>query len=137
MANHVLEETQVVVGSEAPPAFAEKGPMFHADPYNQHGAEIDDATPATEEELSTLRRVAGSIPITAYLLCLVEFAERGSFYGVKQVFSNFVNRPLPAGGNGGGAPPRGTQQTAGALGKGTVVAAAVVSSFSFLVYALV
>lgn len=26
--------------------------------------------------------------------------------------------PLPAGGNGAGAPPRGTQETAGALGKG-------------------
>ncbi|TVY87383.1 Peptide transporter [Lachnellula willkommii] len=138
MSVQVLEEAQVVVGSEAPPAFAEKGPMFHADPYNQHGAEVagDGEAAATEEELSTLRRVAGSIPMTAYLLCIVEFAERGSFYGVKQVFSNFVNRPLPAGGNGGGAPPRGTQQTAGALGKGTVVAAAVVSSFSFLVYAL-
>ncbi len=46
-------------------------------------------------------------------------------------------RPLPVGGNGAGAPPRGTQQTAGALGKGTVVAAAVTSSFGFLVYALV
>lgn len=34
-------------------------------------------------------------------------------------------------------PPKGTQQTAGALGKGTVVAAAVTSSFGFLVYALV
>ncbi|TVY44639.1 Peptide transporter PTR2 [Lachnellula cervina] len=138
MGVQVLEEAQVVVGSEAPAAFSEKGPMFHADSYNQHGAEVlaDGETAATEEELSTLRRVAGSIPMTAYLLCAVEFAERGSFYGVKQVFNNFVNRPLPAGGNGGGAPPRGTQQTAGALGKGTVVAAAVVSSFSFLVYAL-
>ncbi|KAH8684418.1 putative peptide transporter PTR2 [Tricladium varicosporioides] len=86
--------------------------------------------------MSSLRRVAGHIPITAYVLCIVEFAERGSFYGVKQVFSNFVNRPLPVGGNGAGAPPHGTQQTAGALGKGTVIAAAVTSSFGFLVYGL-
>jgi hypothetical protein len=132
-----LTEAQVVVGSEGPLAIAEKGPLVHADPFNQHGAEVADGDTATDEELSTLRRVAGSIPITAYILCVVEFAERGSFYGVKQVFSNFVNRPLPAGGNGAGASPRGTQQTAGALEKGTVVAAAVVSSFSFLVYALV
>lgn len=96
-----------------------------------------DESEATEEEMSSLRRVAGHIPITAYILCIVEFAERGSFYGVKQVFSNFVNRPLPVGGNGAGAPPHGTQQTAGALGKGTVIAAAVTSSFGFLVYGLV
>jgi hypothetical protein len=80
---------------------------------------------------------SGHVPITAYGLCVVEFAERASFIGVKQVFSNFVNRPLPVGGNGAGAPRRGTQQTAGALGKGTVVAAAVTSSFGFLTYALV
>lgn len=86
--------------------------------------------------MSTLRRVAGKVPVTAYVLCAVEFAERASFLGVKQVFSNFVNRPLPVGGNGAGAPPKGTEQTAGALGKGTVVAAAVTSSFGFLVYAL-
>jgi len=86
--------------------------------------------------MASLRRVAGHIPLTAYILCIVEFAERGSFYGVKQVFSNFVNRKLPVGGNGWGAPPKGTQQTAGALGKGTVVAAAVTSSFGFLVYGL-
>jgi len=98
---------------------------------------VADENAATEEEMASLRRVPGKIPVTAFVLCAVEFAERGSFYGVKQVFSNFVNRKLPVGGNGWGAPPRGTQQTAGALGKGTVVAAAVTSSSGFLVYALV
>jgi len=111
--------------------------MVHTNSFNHLGAHTSDGDAATEEEMSTLRRVAGNVPITAYVLCVVEFAERASFFGVKQVFSNFVNRPLPAGGNGAGAPPRGTQQTAGALGKGTVVAAAVTSSFGFLVYALV
>ncbi|KAL2265121.1 hypothetical protein VTJ83DRAFT_6221 [Remersonia thermophila] len=50
--------------------------------------------------------------------------------------TNYVNRPLPEGGNGWGAPPRGTQQTAGALGMGTVAANAVAQSFSMLAYAL-
>lgn len=117
---------------------ADKGPMVHADSYNHaagaYTASDDDG--ATEEELATLRRVAGHVPLSAFGLCAVEFAERASFVGVKQVFSNFVNRPLPVGGNGAGAPPRGTQQTAGALGKGTVVAAAVTSSFGFLTYGL-
>lgn len=87
----------------------------------------------TEEELKTLRRVAGNIPTVAYLLCLVEFCERASYYGVTGVTSNFVNRPLPEGGNGYGAPPRGTQETGGALNMGTVKANAVDQSFKMLV----
>ncbi len=39
---------------------------------------------------------------------------------------------LPAGGNGYGAPPKGTQQTAGALGLGTVKANAVSQSFKMV-----
>ncbi len=90
----------------------------------------------TEEELAVLRRVPGTIPIIAYLICIVEFCERASYYGVQPLISNFVNRPLPRGGNGWGAPPAGDQQTAGALGMGTVVANAVTQSFSMLAYAL-
>ena len=47
-----------------------------------------------------------------------------------------MRAPLPVGGNGAGAPRRGTQDTAGALGKGTVVASAVTTSFKFLAYGL-
>jgi hypothetical protein len=90
----------------------------------------------TTEELLTLRRVPGPMPITAYLICAVEFAERASFYGIKQLISNYVNRPMPKGGNGYGAPPRGTQLTGGALGLGTVKANAIGQSFSMLVYML-
>ncbi|KAH6645148.1 general substrate transporter [Truncatella angustata] len=89
----------------------------------------------TEEELRTLRRVPGNVPILAYLICLVEFAERASYYGVQPLISNFVNRPMPIGGNGYGAPPRGDQQTAGALGMGTTVSNAVGQSFSLIAYA--
>ncbi|KAF2773213.1 hypothetical protein EJ03DRAFT_347743 [Teratosphaeria nubilosa] len=49
---------------------------------------------------------------------LVELAERASYHGVKTVFSNFMQYPLPRGGNGWGAPARGSERTAGALGKG-------------------
>lgn len=90
----------------------------------------------TEEERTTLRRVPGSLPTVAYLICIVEFCERASYYGIQPLVSNFVNRKLPVGGNGYGAPPEGTQQTAGALGLGTVKANAVSQSFSLLVYAL-
>lgn len=90
----------------------------------------------TDEERHTLRRVAGSIPSVAYIICAVEFAERASYYGVSPLIGNFVNRSMPAGGNGYGAPARGTQDTAGALGMGTVKSTAVSQSFSMLAYAL-
>ncbi|CCC10998.1 unnamed protein product [Sordaria macrospora k-hell] len=90
----------------------------------------------TQEELDTLRRVPGSLPIIAYMICIVEFCERASYYGVQPLISNYVNRPLPEGGNGWGAPPRGTQMTAGALGMGQSSANAVTQSFSMLAYAL-
>ncbi|KAF7298451.1 PTR2-domain-containing protein [Mycena kentingensis (nom. inval.)] len=90
----------------------------------------------TDEERATLRHVAGTIPWAAYLICLVEFAERASYYGCTNVFANFVQRPLPAGGNGAGAPPAGTQLTAGALGLGLVAATGITKTFSFLAYTL-
>ncbi|KAE8452712.1 hypothetical protein EG329_013971 [Mollisiaceae sp. DMI_Dod_QoI] len=90
----------------------------------------------TDEERHTLRRVPGKLPIIAYVICAVEFAERASYYGVQPLIGNFVNRPLPVGGNGYGAPKRGTQQTAGALGMGTVKSTAVSQSFSMLAYTL-
>ncbi|KAK4221775.1 general substrate transporter [Podospora fimiseda] len=90
----------------------------------------------TQQQLNTLRRVPGSIPIVAYLICVVEFCERASYYGVQPLISNFVNRPLPRDGNGWGAPPKGDQQTPGALGMGTAKANAVTQSFSMLAYAL-
>lgn len=107
----------------------------------------------TEEELNTLRKVSDKVPMVIWLLCLVEFSERASYYGAKTVFSNFMMYPLPEGGtwrlmkllfsglmdipgNGAGAPAAGTQGTAGALGKGLQFANAFVLLFSFLAYVI-
>lgn len=70
----------------------------------------------------------------AYMLCIVELAERASYYGVQTVFSNFMQYPLPAGGNGAGATPAGSQETAGALGKGEQFSVAMGLLFLFLAY---
>ncbi|KAK0710765.1 POT family-domain-containing protein [Lasiosphaeris hirsuta] len=117
--------------------------MSHTAPTDDHAPFHDTFTmdenydgKPTEEELHTLRRVPGSIPIIAYMICIVEFCERASYYGVQPLISNFVNRPMPDGGNGWGAPPVGDQQTAGALNMGTSVANAVSQSFSLLAYGL-
>lgn len=114
----------------------EKGVGHHTAYHDPLEREGDYDGKPTEEELSTLRRIPGKIPIIAYLICIVEFSERASYYGVSPLIGNFVNRKLPVGGNGYGAPPAGTQQTAGALGLGTVRANAIQQSFNMLVYAL-
>jgi hypothetical protein len=44
--------------------------------------------------------------------------------------------PLPAGGNGTGATPKGTQETAGALGRGLQFANAFTLLFTFLAYVI-
>ncbi|KAL1901047.1 peptide transporter ptr2 [Sporothrix stenoceras] len=89
----------------------------------------------TEEEQRTLRRVAGSIPIAAYVLCVAELAERASYFGASTVFSNFMEFPLPEGGNGSGAVPKGhPEDHAGALGMGLQFASAFSLLFTFLAY---
>jgi len=90
----------------------------------------------TEEEKTTLRRIAGKMPATTYWLCAVEFAERASYYGCNQVYKNFIRAPLPSDGPGTGATAPGSTLTAGALGKGSVTASAMTEAFKFLAYAL-
>lgn len=58
----------------------------------------DDEHPLpTAEEKVTLRKVSDDLSYVAFALCLVEFAERASYYGAQNIFSNFVEFPLPAG----------------------------------------
>lgn len=91
----------------------------------------------TEEEKATLRRVAGKMPASTYYLCAVEFAERASYYGCSQVYKNFIRAPLPADGPGTGAVGSAkSEYTAGALGRGPVIATAMTEAFKFLSYAL-
>ncbi|CDZ97807.1 H /oligopeptide symporter [Phaffia rhodozyma] len=89
----------------------------------------------TEEELRTLPKVPAALPWAAFAICMVEFAERASYYGCTGVFGNFVRGALPIGGNGAGAvDPSRTDETAGALGKGSVTATALTQTFTFLAY---
>lgn len=94
----------------------------------------EDGRAPTEEEKATLRRVSAPIPWASYVVCIVELAERASYYGVSGVFTNFIQRPLPKGGNGAGAPAPGTQDSAGALGLGLQTATALTTLFNFLAY---
>jgi len=93
--------------------------------------------PPTDEERKTLRKIADSVPWTAWTLCFVELAERASYYGVKAVFNNFIQFPLPEGGNGSGAiDPNKPESHAGALGLGIQAASALTLLFTFLAYVI-
>lgn len=67
--------------------------------------DVDGREP-TEEEKATLRKVAGTIPWISWILCVAEMAERASYYGASQVFNNYMQFPLPEGGNRSGAAPK-------------------------------
>ncbi|KAJ5112029.1 hypothetical protein N7532_000074 [Penicillium argentinense] len=64
--------------------------------YGAHDGEDDLKIIPTEEELATLRRVAGKLPWTTFTVAFVELCERFSYYGTTAVFVNFIQRPLPA-----------------------------------------
>lgn len=53
----------------------------HAPVYDAAILNTDYEGKPTDEELKTLRRVPGKVPMIAYLLCCVEFCERASYYG--------------------------------------------------------
>lgn len=52
----------------------------------------------------------------------ITYTETPCVIGCAQIWTNYVNRPLPKGGNGYGAVPRGSQATQGALGMGEQIA---------------
>lgn len=94
----------------APPGDSITGKTITSDSINAKGdlekhdyeitatsTEVDDYPAPTEEEKASLRKVPASLPLVSFSLCIVEFAERASYYGAKNIFSNFIQFPLPKG----------------------------------------
>lgn len=101
----------------------------------RHVVDYEAYPPPTEEERKILRKVYDSIPVAAWSLCVVELAERASYYGVKAVFNNYMQFPLPTGGPGTGAiDPSKPNSHAGALDLGLQTASALGLLFTFLAY---
>ncbi|KAE8225928.1 hypothetical protein CF319_g1406 [Tilletia indica] len=88
----------------------------------------------SEAEIATLRRVPASIPVSAFLVALLELAERLSYYGAVQVFQNFVQRPLPDCSTTGASACAGPNASSGALGYGQRAATAISNTNNFWVY---
>ncbi|KAL7423123.1 hypothetical protein Q5752_002422 [Cryptotrichosporon argae] len=128
-AEHAAKTKELVVGAHGTDAI-EVLPAAAADGDEEY---------PTEEELSTLRKIPAAMPWAAIAMCLIELAERASYYGSSGVFGNFVRGKLPVGGNGAGAVApgaAGANQSAGALAMGSVAASAVSSTFTFLAYVI-
>ncbi|PPQ98990.1 hypothetical protein CVT26_014417 [Gymnopilus dilepis] len=85
----------------------------------------------TEEEKQTLRRVSDSIPWNAYLIAIVELAERFSFYGSSVVFTNFIQKPLPPGSRTGAG---GLNGQPGALNLGQQASTGLTTFYQFWCY---
>lgn len=49
----------------------------------------------TEEDWINLKEVGDDIPKAAYLVILLEFCERFTFYGLTGPFQNFIQNPVP------------------------------------------
>ncbi|KIK52480.1 hypothetical protein GYMLUDRAFT_265401 [Collybiopsis luxurians FD-317 M1] len=85
----------------------------------------------TEEERATLRRVSDAIPWNAFLIAIIELAERFSFYGCSVVFTNFIQQPLPPGSTTGAGFANGQS---GALGLGQRASTGLTTFYQFWCY---
>ncbi|KAI9570627.1 POT family-domain-containing protein [Boletus coccyginus] len=85
----------------------------------------------SEEELATLPRVSDVVPWMAYMIAVVELAERFSYYGASAVFVNFIQQPLPPGSRTGAGGPTGQS---GALGAGQRMSTGLTLFYQFWSY---
>ncbi|GAB1196481.1 hypothetical protein APSETT444_005752 [Aspergillus pseudonomiae] len=90
----------------------------------------DGCAAPTEQELDSLRRVAGSVRWTAYTIAFVELCERFSYYGTTAVFVNFIQQPLPSNSSTGA----GHAGQSGALGMGQRVSTGLTTLNAFWCY---
>ncbi|KAI8974397.1 POT family-domain-containing protein [Pilobolus umbonatus] len=79
----------------------------------------------TEEDWQTLPQVSDSIPKSAFLVILIEFCERFTYYGLSGPFQNYIQNPDP---------PSYPAVLPGAMGKGQQVATALTTFFQFWCY---
>ncbi|KAF9580319.1 peptide transporter ptr2, partial [Lunasporangiospora selenospora] len=85
----------------------------------------DGGREPTAEEQSSLRLVADTIPASAWLVVVVEFCERFTYYGLSGPFQNYIQYPY--------TDVRGSDHP-GAIGRGQQTATALNYFFQFFCY---
>lgn len=96
--------------------------------------ELENYFPS-EEERATLRRIPEKLSMAAFAIGVCELAERFSFYGVTQVFTNYIANPIPkVDGSWSQTGASKGEHKSGALGKGSEVANGLVTFNQFWCY---
>ncbi|KAL1744893.1 POT family-domain-containing protein [Schizophyllum fasciatum] len=89
----------------------------------------------TYREMDSLRHVSDKINISSFLVIIVEFSERWSYYGTINVLNNYIRAPLPPGSVDGSVPAENRANgVAGALGKGQQISFSIRTFNSFWFY---
>lgn len=101
----------------------------YADEYNPSGLAI-----ALTADRNKYRRIKTRPPLVCYLILIVEFAERGSYYGVQGILNNFIMRPLPDGSTTGRVYHE--NDNAGALDMGIPAANGLTMLLQFMAYVM-
>ncbi|KAI7884127.1 POT family-domain-containing protein [Mucor mucedo] len=91
----------------------------------QQDYELARVVEPTKEDWCNLREVSDDIPKAAYLVILVEFCERFTYYGLTGPFQNYIQNPNP---------PSYPADLPGAMGKGQQAATALTTFFQFWCY---
>ncbi|PWN24230.1 PTR2-domain-containing protein [Microstroma glucosiphilum] len=90
----------------------------------------------TEDELLNLRRVPENIPWQAWSVAFCELAERFSYYGCTNVFTNFIQHSRPGNPVHRTGAALGLDTPSGALGRGQRASTALTTMNTFMVYVL-
>lgn len=92
----------------------------------------------TDEELATLRKVRDHFPFSAFLVAIVELAERFTYYGLTGPFQNYIQRPIKATTKNGpgyhGDGPGGIGQNKYDITKNQSMATGLTTFFTFWCY---
>lgn len=88
----------------------------------ENGTITPDGEEPTDDEKRNLRHIAENLPVSAWLVAVVELCERFTYYGMSGLFQNYVLRPLDG------------SQGRGALGMGHQGATGLTTFFQFWCY---
>ncbi|KAJ3567978.1 hypothetical protein NP233_g6016 [Leucocoprinus birnbaumii] len=104
--------------------------------YTEDGDSIIEGSEGvTQKDLETYRHVADRLPMSAWLVVIVEFAERWTYYGTTNVYNNYIRAGLPPGSTTGAVIAANRDVgVAGALGLGVQKSFAVRTFNTFFVY---
>ncbi|KAF7587923.1 hypothetical protein BBP40_006518 [Aspergillus hancockii] len=108
-ADHDVEVTQQQAQQNATQVIDEKE-AFEAN--EKALTATPDGEEPNAEEIKTLRHIAENLPLSAWLVAIVELCERFTYYGMSGLFQNYANLPLD-GSQGRGALGLGHQGATG------------------------